>query len=96
MMARRIRARVLPICDAWLKAYEQRQERNKSLTKDRDRGQEEMRWVEEKYWVSVTKAWLSVFSKRFRSRPLSRGNFRMLLAFDFRAPPWNLIDFHAY
>jgi hypothetical protein len=55
-MARRIRTRVLPICDTWLQAFEERRERNKGLNKDRDREQEERRWIEEKYWVLATKA----------------------------------------
>lgn len=56
VMARRIRARVLPICDTWLQSYEKRQERNKSLIKNSDYEQEERHWIEEKYWVLATKA----------------------------------------
>jgi hypothetical protein len=56
VMARRIRARVLPICDTWLQSYEKRQERNKDLIKNQDYEQEERRWTEEKYWVLATKA----------------------------------------
>jgi len=56
VMARRIRVRVLAICDTWLQAFEERQERNRSLIKNPDYGQEERRWTEEKYWVLATKA----------------------------------------
>jgi hypothetical protein len=57
VMARRIRTRVLAICDAWLKTEEERQERNKSLVKDKEWVEkEEKRWAEEKYWVLATKA----------------------------------------
>jgi hypothetical protein len=56
VMARRIRARVLAICDTWLQAFEERKERNKGLDQDQGREQEEKRWIEEKYWVLATKA----------------------------------------
>jgi tetratricopeptide (TPR) repeat protein len=56
MMARRIRTRVLPICDAWLESYEKRKEQNKGRIKDQDWEQEEKRGTEEKYWVLATKA----------------------------------------
>lgn len=56
VMARRIRARVLSICDAWLQSYEEREARNKNLVRDEDGEREDRRWIEDKYWVLATKA----------------------------------------
>jgi tetratricopeptide (TPR) repeat protein len=57
VMARRIRTRVLAICDAWLKAEEERQKRSEPLIRDNEwMENEEKRWAEEKYWVLATKA----------------------------------------
>ncbi len=56
MVARRIRRRVLVICDAWLTEYEKRKQQNKNLTEGQDWEQEEKRLTEEKYWVLATKA----------------------------------------
>jgi hypothetical protein len=57
VMARRIRTRVLTICDAWLKAEEERQKRSEPLIRDSEwMENEEKRWAEEKYWVLATNA----------------------------------------
>ena len=57
VMARRIRTRVMAICDAWLKAEEERQKRSEPLIRGQEwMENEERRWAEEKYWVLATKA----------------------------------------
>lgn len=56
VVARRIRRRVLLICDAWLTEYEKRKKQNKDLIEGKDWEQEEKRLTEEKYWVLATKA----------------------------------------
>lgn len=61
VMARRIRTRVMAICNAWLKAEEARQKRNQNLMHDQEwMDHEEKRWAEEKYWVLATMAEASV------------------------------------
>jgi hypothetical protein len=56
VIARRIRRRVLLICDAWLTEYEKRKQQNKDLIEGKDWEQEKKRLIEEKYWVLATKA----------------------------------------
>jgi tetratricopeptide (TPR) repeat protein len=57
VIARRVRRRVLAICDAWLVAEEQRQQRNKTLVPGREWMEiEEKRRTEDKYWVLATEA----------------------------------------
>ena len=57
VIAKRIRARVMAICDAWLKADTERQQRSESVIRGQEwMENEERRWAEEKYWVLATKA----------------------------------------
>jgi len=56
VIARRVRRRVLAICDAWLEAEEKRQQRNKALVQGEWVEMEEKRRAEDKYWVLATKA----------------------------------------
>jgi tetratricopeptide (TPR) repeat protein len=57
VIAKRIRRRVLDICEAWLSAEQARQERNKRLNQAPDwADREEKLRAEEHYWVLATKA----------------------------------------
>jgi hypothetical protein len=57
VIARRVRRRVLAICDAWLEAEEKRQQRNQALAQGGEWVEmEEKRRAEDKYWVLATKA----------------------------------------
>ena len=57
VMARRIRTRVIAICNAWLEAEEERRKRTERQVQGEEWVEkEERRWAEEKYWVLATKA----------------------------------------
>jgi len=56
VMAKRIRRRVVVICDEWLTVYEKRQKQDKQLIEGQDWEEENRNLTEEKYWVLATKA----------------------------------------